>query len=109
MGTRTHTQQNPYPEAGYGSLPGQGLGSPEKPEGYPLQCLIMCDEPGLRRDMYSGTLGKLWSEAYGLISQGVDTAEHSTRPFRSSGPIYHMIYEEGRDLLTAWPGEQVRT
>jgi len=23
---------------------------------------------GLRRDMYLGTLGKLWSEAYGLIS-----------------------------------------
>ena len=38
-GTRTHTQQNPYPEAGYGFLPGQGLGSPEKPKGYPLQCL----------------------------------------------------------------------
>jgi len=29
---------------------------------------IMYDEPGLRRDMYSGTLGKLWSKDYGLIS-----------------------------------------
>jgi len=41
MGTHTHTQQNPYPEAGYRFLPGQGQGSPEKHQGYPLQCLAV--------------------------------------------------------------------
>ena len=32
--------KNPYPETGYGSLPGPGLGNPEIPRGYPLQSLV---------------------------------------------------------------------
>ena len=49
--------KNPYLETRYGFLPGLGLGSPEIPQGYPLQSLVICEVRQDRSDVRSGKTG----------------------------------------------------